>query len=195
MDGARFQHGLLFKEQGRSADPLRLEVNRDLHAVGNSDERNAAVHAELLAVERHCPFNLSRALALTVIREGQCLRLRYAAYGKCSWDIKCMGTGLYNLCGTKRYVRIFLHVEEIFAPQLVILEATSGVHAGRLDLDIENACRNIRRSKRQRGIPLVKSPLEGNRRFHKESDLAHHGRNFINGSPLRRLSWRDEGKQ
>ena len=123
MDGPRFQHGLLFKEQRRSADPLHLEVNCDLHAVGNSDERNAAVHPELLAIERHCSFDLSRALPLRVIRESQCLLFRNAANGKCSWNIKRVGTRLYNLRGTKRYIGIFLRVEEIFAPQLVVLEA------------------------------------------------------------------------
>jgi len=39
---------LLLKEQRRSADPFHLEVNRDLNAVGDPDEGNAAVHAEFL---------------------------------------------------------------------------------------------------------------------------------------------------
>src|SRR6516165_3263483 len=149
MDNARFQHGLLLKEQRRSADPLHLEVNCDLHAISNSDERNAAVHPELLAIERHCSFDLSRALALRVVRKSQSLGFRSAANGKCSWNIIGVGARLYDLCGTKRYVRIFFYIEEIFALQLVVLEATSGIHAGRVHLDIENACRNICRGKCQ----------------------------------------------
>jgi len=54
--------GLLLKEQRRSADPLHLEVNCDLHAVGNPDEGNAAVHAEFFAIERHCSLDFSRAV-------------------------------------------------------------------------------------------------------------------------------------
>lgn len=65
---------LLLKEQRRSADPFHLEVNRDLNAVGDPDEGNAAVHAEFFAIERHCSLDFSRALALTVICEGQRLR-------------------------------------------------------------------------------------------------------------------------
>lgn len=160
FDSARFQHELLLKEQRSAADACHLEINRDFHPIGNSGEGNAAIHPELFAVERHCPLDLSLAFSLNIIGECKCLLFRNAAYRKRSRDIKRVRTCLYNLAGMKRDIRIHLYVEEIFALQLVILEATPRIYAVRLDLDIKNTCRNIRRSKFQRCIPLVESPSQ-----------------------------------
>jgi len=43
---------------------------------------------------------------------------------------------------------ILLDVEEVFALQLAVLHSTTGIHAGRLNLDVQNARRDIRRCKR-----------------------------------------------
>ena len=43
---------LFLKDQQRPADSLPLEVDSYLDAVGNLDERDATIHAELLAVAR-----------------------------------------------------------------------------------------------------------------------------------------------
>jgi hypothetical protein len=50
---------LLFEHQRRPADSLPLEVDSHLDAVGDPDEGNAAVHAVVLTVESHCPFDFS----------------------------------------------------------------------------------------------------------------------------------------
>jgi hypothetical protein len=49
----------LLKDHRRAADSLRLEGDSYLDAVGDLDERNAAVHPVVFAVEGQCPFNLS----------------------------------------------------------------------------------------------------------------------------------------
>src|SRR6266480_4264269 len=50
---------LLLEYQRRSAYSLPFEVDCHLDAISDFDERNAAVHAVVLAVEGHRPFNLA----------------------------------------------------------------------------------------------------------------------------------------
>jgi hypothetical protein len=50
---------LLLNDEWGTADPLALEVDINLDAVRDSYKGDAAVHAEVLAIEGHCPFNLA----------------------------------------------------------------------------------------------------------------------------------------
>jgi len=59
---------LLLKDHRRPADSLCLKGDSYLDTVGDPNERNAAVHTIVLAVEGHCPFNLAYAFALAVGR-------------------------------------------------------------------------------------------------------------------------------
>jgi hypothetical protein len=45
---------LLLQVHPGPADPFRFEIDGYLDTVSNLDERNAAVHPELFAVEGHC---------------------------------------------------------------------------------------------------------------------------------------------
>ena len=54
---------LWMEDQRGAADPLPFEGDGHLDAIGDPDERNAAVHPELLAVERHRPLDLTGARA------------------------------------------------------------------------------------------------------------------------------------
>jgi hypothetical protein len=49
---------LLLKDHRRPSNSLRLEGNSYLDAVGDPDERDAAVHPVILTVESHGPFNI-----------------------------------------------------------------------------------------------------------------------------------------
>jgi len=65
-----------------------------------------------------------------------------------------------NLRGMKRYIRMVLRVKAVFSLQLVILRRTAGIHAVRLDFDIENTRRSIRRGTDERAIPFLESSFE-----------------------------------
>ena len=65
----------------------------------------------------------------------------------------------------KRDHRIVLDVEEVFALQLAVLHAASGIHTGCLNLDVQNASGDVRRGKRQSGVPLVESAVYGTDAF------------------------------
>jgi hypothetical protein len=90
---------------------------------------DATVHAELLAVEGHCPLNFALACALAGNRKRQRLRLGYPANGKRSGQFNGRRTGLHNLVGVKGGVGIILEVEEVFALQLAVVHAASAVLA------------------------------------------------------------------
>jgi hypothetical protein len=60
---------LFLKDQRRPADLLPLEVDSYLDAVGNLDERDAAVHAELLAVADRCALESLSRLSRMVVGE------------------------------------------------------------------------------------------------------------------------------
>ena len=64
---------LLLKNYRRPADSLPLEVDGYFDAVGDLDERYAAVHPIVLAFERHCPFNGACACPLIGNRKQQLL--------------------------------------------------------------------------------------------------------------------------
>src|SRR6266403_6343259 len=52
---------LRIESHRRSADSLRAEVDVHFNAVGNLDEGNTFVHAVVLTVEGHCPFDRAGA--------------------------------------------------------------------------------------------------------------------------------------
>jgi hypothetical protein len=56
---SKANEGLLLEYQRRSAYSLPFEVDCHLDPISDPDERNAAVHAVVLAVEGHRPFNLA----------------------------------------------------------------------------------------------------------------------------------------
>src|SRR4029077_10779444 len=101
----------------------------------------------------------------------------YPEYRKVARQVKGVGTGLYDLLGHKRDHRILLDVEEVFALQLAVLHAACGIHAVGLNLDVQNASRDIRRRECQGGVPLIESTVESHRRLHEERNLALPRRN------------------
>jgi hypothetical protein len=60
---------VFLKDQRRPADSLPLEVDSYLDAVGNLDERDATVHAELLAVADRCALESLSRLSRMVVGE------------------------------------------------------------------------------------------------------------------------------
>ena len=71
--------------------------------------------------------------------------------------------------------------------KVAILHAASGIHAGGLNLDVQNAGRDIGRCKSQGGVPLVESALYCHRGFHVEFHRAFYRRNLENGDACRSL--------
>src|ERR1700751_6486368 len=57
----------LLKIDGRPTDALPFEVDSYLDTVGNLDKGNATIHAVLLSVEGHCPFDCSEPVPSPVI--------------------------------------------------------------------------------------------------------------------------------
>ena len=87
---------------------MRLKGDRYLDAVGDLDEGNAAVHPVVLAVKGHCPFNAAFACAFAGKYKVQRLGFGHTANSEGPLNIKGGGTGLHNLGGVKRDVRINL---------------------------------------------------------------------------------------
>ena len=88
---------LLLENDRRSADSLRVDVNVYLDAVGDPEERNAAVHPVVLPINRHYPFNLACACPPAGNRQCQSLTFGHSAYRKVTINIEVVGTGLNNL--------------------------------------------------------------------------------------------------
>ena len=61
-----------------------------------------------------------------------------SANRKVTVKLNRVGTRLYNLRRMKSDQRILLHVEKVLAPQLAILHTASGIHAVRLDPNVQN---------------------------------------------------------
>jgi hypothetical protein len=66
---------LLLQVHPGPADPFRFEIDGYLDTVSNLDERNAAVHPELFAVEGHCSIDRINACPLAGKRQRQPLLL------------------------------------------------------------------------------------------------------------------------
>src|ERR1700746_50179 len=116
---------LLLEGWGQACDPLPLEVDVDLDAIGDFDEGYAAVHAVLFAVEGHSADDGSRRGPFAGVFDLQCLLFGDAANGEVAVDFETGGTGLANLGRAKGDVRILLGVEEILALQLAVFHAAA----------------------------------------------------------------------
>src|SRR4029077_15629330 len=71
-------------------------------------------------------------------------------------------------------------VEEVFALQFALLHAAPGIDAVCLNLDVQNAGRDISRRKGESGVPLVESTVYGYRSLHGEFNRAVFRRNLEN---------------
>ena len=139
---------LLLQVHPSPADPFRFEIDGYLDAVSNLDERNAAVHPELFAIEGHCSIDRINACPLAGKRQRQPLLLGYSPYREVAVKCNRVGTGLFDFCGVKRDQRIVFDIEEIFAFQLAVFHSVSGIHGSSLDLNVQNACRKFGRRER-----------------------------------------------
>src|ERR1700751_1619455 len=86
----------LLKIDGRPTDALPFEVDSYLDTVGNLDKGNAIIHAVLLSVEGHCPFDCPRAGPLACNRKVQLLLLGYTANCKVAIELNRIGAGLHS---------------------------------------------------------------------------------------------------
>jgi hypothetical protein len=71
---------LLLQVDRRPADPFSGEIDGYLYTVSNFDERNATVHAVLLAVEGHYPFDSASTFLVAGNRKRELLLLGDSAY-------------------------------------------------------------------------------------------------------------------
>src|SRR5262245_34278248 len=178
---------LLLVDDGRPAHARRSEVDTHLDAVGDFDEGNAAGHPIVLTVKGHCPCNDPRTCSFAGESQMQGLGLGDTPNGKRSLDIKGLGAGLHNRGRVKRDQRILIDVEEIVALQRPVLESAPRIHAGCLDLNVQNGTLRSGRGERKRSIPLVERTFEGYRRRYLKLDLALYWRNLENRNVRRRL--------
>src|SRR5271170_2349814 len=166
---------LFLKYKRWSADPTTLEGHTYFDAVGDFDERNTAVHAELFAVERHGAFDLPAPCALATHGKAQGFGFGDAADREGPLHVKCVRTGLHNFCRVERNVWIIFGVEEVFALQFVVFHAASGIHGIRVNLDVQHAGRGVRGRKGQRGFPLTELTVDSNRSLYEKLNIAFFG--------------------
>ena len=100
---------------------------------------------------------------------------------------KVLGLVRTNRLERKRDERILLGTEEIVAPELAVLHRASGIYAGGLNLDVQNACRRIKGSECQGSVPAVESTRDGHRGIHGELNGAGCSINPVNGYSGERL--------
>src|SRR5262245_25103510 len=84
------------EDEGGAADPLPVQNHGHLDAIGDPDERNAAVHPELFPVERHRALDLTRARAFPGDREQQRLGFGDAPDGEVALNLQGLRPGLHN---------------------------------------------------------------------------------------------------
>jgi hypothetical protein len=163
---------LLLEDEVGAADQDALEVDGDFDAVGDFDQGDAFVHAVVLAVEGHGPFDGAFAGALAFDGELEGLGLRDAADGEIADDVEGCGAGLDDLGGVEGDERILIDVEEVFALELGVLHAAAGVDCGGLDFDVEDAGGGVGGGKFEGGIPLFELTGEIDGGFDEERDGA-----------------------
>ena len=93
---------LLLQFHPSPADPFRFEIHGYLDAVSNLDERNAAVHPELFAIEGHCSIDRINACPLAGKRQRQPLLLGYSPYREVAVKCNRVGTGLFDFTAFER---------------------------------------------------------------------------------------------
>lgn len=161
---------------------LDLEVERYVDVIPNLDEWDACTfgHPVVLAVEDHLSFDLSQVPFLVGNDERNLLGQCFSSYHKVAIHLNGVVAGLDEFGGAEDNHRIVLRIEKIFAFQLAVLHAASGVYTVRLYCHYKRACSDIRRLKCQRGIPLVKFTRDRNRGLYVKLDRAVYWRYFKN---------------
>src|SRR5271170_6596335 len=86
---------LLLEDHWRSADPRGMEINSNLHTIGNLDEGDAAVHPVFLPIEGHGSCNRACACPPAGNRQEQLLCFLHSTDRKVAVHLKGFGTGLY----------------------------------------------------------------------------------------------------
>ena len=138
--------------------PFQSDVYFD--TVGDSDERDAARHAVLLAIKSHGALETPGGRSFAIARESELLRFGDTANGEVALDVKSVRSGLNNLRRLEGDQRRFLYVEEILTLQLTVLHVASGVDAIGFDIDVDYGTPYISRRKRNDGIPLLKDAFD-----------------------------------
>ena len=166
----------------RSASMLDLEVERYVDVVPNLHKWDAYTfgHPVVLAVEDHLSLDLSQVPFLVGKDERNLLGQCFSPYHKVAIDLNGVVADLDEFGGAENNHRIVLRIEKIFAFQLAVLHAASGVYTVRLYCHYKRACSDIRRLKCQHGIPLVKFTRDRNRGLYVKLDRAVYWRYFKN---------------
>ena len=81
-----------------AADTCPVETDVDLNAVCDLDERNAAVHSVVLAVEGHSSLDIACACSYAGDGERKGLGFRDAADGEGARYVEGVWAGLNNFC-------------------------------------------------------------------------------------------------
>jgi len=147
--------GLLFVDEAGAAGLVYFEVDVDFDAVGDFDERDAAVDAVVFAIEGHGSLDGALAGPLAFDRQFEGFGLGDASYGEVAGDVEGVGAGLHDLGRAKGDQRVLFDVKEVFALEFFVLDAASGADGRRLDLDVEDACGDVRGGEGEGGVPLV----------------------------------------
>src|SRR5579872_2991957 len=106
---------LLLKRRRESTDSLPLQVDTHFNAVRYLDERDAAIHAVVLAVKGHGPNNDAREAAFAGIRELQFLFFSDSTDREISVQLEGQRPCLCDFRRPKRNVGIFFGVEKVLA--------------------------------------------------------------------------------
>jgi len=160
-----------------------LEGDRYLDAIGDPDERNAAVHPEVPTVERHRALDLTGARAFP---EQQGLRFGDASDGEVALNFEGLRSSWHDLLRNEGDERIALDVEEVLPPQRAVLEAAARIHARGLDPDPQHTRGDVGRWEGQGRVPLVERAFDGHGSAHGKGDRVgrprHHEDGHILGS-------------
>ena len=111
--------------------PFEMEVY--VNVVGNAYKRYPFVHAVILAIENHRTMNIARTRALTRDSQGQLLWVRHSSNCEIPIYLKGVWSTRHNFSRFEGDIRILFDSEEVFALQLAILHATSGIDTGGVD--------------------------------------------------------------
>ena len=180
---------LLFKNWRRSADLLPFQSDVYLYTVGDLDERNAARHTVVFAIESHDAVETAGGRSSAVAREREFLRLGDTANCEVALDVKSVWSGLNDFRRLESDQRRFLYVKEILTLQLVVLHVVSGVDAIGFNLYVYRGAPDIPRRKLNAGVPLLKDALDRNGRIDSKLDAAFLRRNFVGRNLCITSSW------
>ena len=163
---------LLLEHERGTAYLFGGEMDCDLDVVGDFDERDAAVHSVVFAIEDHFAVDVLETLCGAGQSESELFGVCDTADGEVAIDFESGWRGLNDLRRMERDRRIVLHVEKLFALELAILHAASGIDGVGLDLDVEDTGSDVGSCEGEGGVPLVELACELDRCFHVELDVA-----------------------